>query len=206
MFRVYARNVRVRLKTPSGVGVLGVHGADLREPLGGVQELLLGEFAVGEERSLLFRLRLPPADVGQRFDLQFFLHFERSAPERRTRFERKISLTVADQEAGASKYVDAYARLVLGMDQVRRALEGQQDMAASAVVELLEKDFPALKATAVGSGDGELIRQAQLFEHFAGRLRDLYRAGRLQGASVERDELRKDFYYRRDPQVIARNS
>lgn len=198
MFKTYARNVRLRLKTPPGVEVQGVYGADLRGPLAGVRELPLGEFASGEERSLLFRLAAPPLVNGKRVEVQFFLHFERVAPERRTRVEHKMLLP-AGRGTPASKIVDTYARLVIGQDQIRRALESREEVTATTVIEMYEKEFPALKAAALSSGDRDLVRQARRFEHFAHRLQGLQKEGRLQGVSVERDNLVKDFYYGGEP-------
>ena len=195
MLKAFATNVRVQVQ--GGAKILAVHGVGSRAP-GRQADLVLADFASGEERSLLLRLRIPPLGADGKIDVTFKLFFRQVSPVRRTIFERNLVFEASEESGGGDPSVESYARLITGFDQIRRALESRQAVHVETVVEILEKEFPALKATALAEGDGELIEQAAFFEEFAGRLRVLSaRPGGLSEGGPDLEALRRDFYFRR---------
>ena len=200
MLHVYARNVRLRVVTNEGAQVLSAHGLEFPNPKEGVDELALADLVPGEQRSLLLRIQFPPSDRPARlFPTDFRLRYERVAPLRRNTLERTVSVRSGSKTKTkpANEKVDVYSKLVIGMETIRLALDSGNEASVKVVHEMLEKDFPKLREAALKSADRDLVHHAQLFEYFAGRLKELVFKGKLQGASEERNALRKELLYRR---------
>lgn len=202
MLHVYARNVRLRITSPEGGQVLSIHGLEFPTPRDGVDEISLSDFVPGEQRSLLLRIQYPPsAQSAHLYSTNFRLFYERVAPLRRNSIDRGIVLRTGSRTttAPANPGVDVYSRLVMGMETVRMALDSGNEASAKVVKEMLEKEYPKLHESALKSADRDLLHHAELFDYFANRLNELVFKGKLHGASVERDSLRKELYYRRYP-------
>jgi hypothetical protein len=198
LFRVYARHVALDLTQGGGGQVLSVHAAEFSQPLRGTDQVTLSDIAAGEERSLLVRVAYPPAPAGESFETRFLLQYEQLAPVRRTTIPRTVTLRSGAAPAAPDNQAAAdYARLVLGIEEVRRALDAGDEAAARGVIEFLEGEFGALKARALSSGDAGLAREAQSFERFATGLKSVYVRGRLTGSSIEREDLRRELEFRR---------
>jgi hypothetical protein len=195
-WRIFARGVRLRVQVGEGE-VVSIYGAELAAPLPGASEIPLADFAAGEERSLILRLRFPPQSSGEPREVRVLLDFDQVGPSRRTRLERRLSLGRSTGPGTVHEAVEIEERLLIGLDHIRRALESREELPARSAIELLETELPELKARAIARADRALIRLAALFEHFARRLQVLVLKGKLQGASLERDELMRDFLYRR---------
>jgi len=200
MLRVYARNVRLKISNPDGAQVLSVHGLEFPTPREGVDELALADFVAGEQRSYLLRLQYPPsADRARIYSTGLRLFFERVAPVRRNAIDRGIAVRAGMKtgEGAANPNVETYSELVRGLETVRLALESSSEASAAIVKQFYDERFAALRQSALASADRDLVHHANLFEYFANRLQAIVATGKLQGASAEREALRKELYYRR---------
>ena len=196
ILKVFATNVRLQVQGGDS-RILAVHDGVSRIPSRDAA-LVLSDLASGEERNLLIRLKIPPMGPDGQGLVTFKLNFEQTSPVRRTMLERSVLFETGKSLGGFDESVETYARLTTGLDQVRRALENPQPVHVQSVIQLLEGEFPPIKAIALAEGDGELIEQAAFFEEFATRLRDLStRPGGLSEAGAELERLKRDFYYRR---------
>ncbi len=195
MLRTYAKNVRLRLES-NGVRVLNALGSGIQNARPGARELVLADFATGEERSFLVRLRVPPFGAKPLQEVEFKLHYAQENPVRRMILPSTISIRGGKAMAGEDKVIRIHARLAAGLDLIRKALETQNDAFATSAIDMLENEYPTWKATVLAEGDRALEKQAFLFEELADRLRTLLKQGKFRGASPERERLRGEMFAR----------
>ncbi len=199
MLHVFARNVLLKVRNLKGGLVHGIQGLEFATPQEGVDQVSLGDFVDGEQRSLLITLQFPPSNDGNFFETDLRLSFQHASTARRNVIERSFRVRSAElrQKQAEDEFVAAYRQLILGLEQIRLAVDSRSNAAASVVTEMLENEFPALQKTALKAADRDLVHHAQLFERFAVKLRSLATQGKLTGESIEREEFARELIYRR---------
>ncbi len=153
--------------------------------------------AAGDERSLLLTLQFPPAATGHRSEVRCSLVYDLAESGERALLERVATVETSSTPAPPDTNVEAYARLVLALNDIQQAVEGMDQQLANASLKVLEEEYTNLKEVAFASGDQDLVNKAFLFFHFANELREVMEAGLLHGHSEEREQLKKDLHYRR---------
>ncbi len=91
----------------------------------------------------------------------------------------------------------AYAQLVEAVDKIALAVQGMDRKLAAEVLDIRQRNYPALKQIAKESRDQDFFNKAFMFEHYARELQDLVDRGALHEHSAERAKLQKELHYRR---------
>lgn len=204
LLAVSAQNVSLKMDLPAGIEVLQVYGREEAfKP--GVLEESLGDLTSGEERRLLIKFHVSPkltATPGSPLSLRAELSYDNLAAAQRSQTEQTISLEQGQSQPvsaspGPPSTVLAYARLVDGVDKIALAVKSRDHKLAAEVMQIRERQFPALKTVASTSHDQDFVNKAYMFEHYSRELAELVEDGALHDHSVERARLQKDLQYRR---------
>ncbi len=205
LLAVVAQNAKLTMELPPGVEVQQVFGRE--QPLQPeVVKVPLGDLTSRERRVLLVKLRLgQDAQSGGPIELRAVLTYDDVAEAQRVESEQTVTVGqgASGQRRGGQigtafqNHVLAYARLVEAVDKLALAVEGMDRKLAAEVLEIRNKQYPALKQAALKSGDQEFFNKAFLFEHYARELQELIDTGALHSHSEERAKLQKELHYRR---------
>lgn len=204
LLAVSAQNVSLKIELPEGLEVQQIYGREeAYKP--GLLEVPLGDLTSGEERRLLIKFRTTPKfnpAKGTPITLRAELSYDNLATAERSKAEQPISLEQRpSQPASATQAtpstVLAYAQLVDGVDKIALAVKSKDQKLAAEVLQIRERQFPALKKLASASRDQDFVNKAYMFEHYSHDLAELIEEGELHDHSVERARLQKDLQYRR---------
>ncbi|MBI3862308.1 MAG: VWA domain-containing protein [Planctomycetia bacterium] len=206
LLAVSAQNVSLKMDLPAGIEVLQVYGRE-EAFTPGVLEESLGDLTSGEERRLLIKFHVSPkltAAPGSSLMLRAELSYDNLAAARRSQAEQTIALEQGPlQTASATRnqnppsVVLAYAQLVDGVDKIALAVKSRDHKLAAEVMQIRERQFPALKQVASATRDQDFVNNAYLLEHYSRELAELIEDGALHDHSAERARLQKDLQYRR---------
>jgi len=204
LLAVSAQNVNFKMELPEGIEVQQVYGREEAfKP--GVLEESLGDLTSGEERRLLIKLRVSP-QFTRAGDAPVMLRGEMSydnlAAAQRKQSEQSISLSKGQPTSTATvqnetSAVLGYAQLVEDVDKIALAVKSMDRNLAAEVIQIRERQFPALKKLANATRDQDFVNKAFMFEHYSRELAELIEEGALHDHSVERAQLQKELQYRR---------
>jgi Mg-chelatase subunit ChlD len=204
LLAVSAQNVSLKVDLPDGIEVVQVYGRE-EEFKPGILEESLGDLTSGEERRLLVKFQVSPkltAVPGSPISLRAELSYDNLALAQRSQAGQTIALEAGRPQASVASTsppstVLAYAQLVDGVDKIALAVKSRDAKLSSDVLQIRERQFPALKQVASGSHDQDFVNKAYMFEHYSRELAELIEEGVLHDHSVERARLQKDLQYRR---------
>ena len=204
LLAVSAQNVGLKIDLPPGIEVQQVYGREEAfKP--GVLEESLGDLTSGEERRPLIKFRVLPqfdAASSEPAVLRATLSYDNLAAAERSETEHTISLDRRPAQplagaAAAPNSVLAYAQLVEDVDKISLAVKSMDRQLAAEVMQIRQRQFPALKQIANASRDQDFVNKAFMFEHYSHELGELIEEGALHDHSVERAQLQKELQYRR---------
>lgn len=203
LLAVSAQNVGFKMELPEGLEVQQVYGREeAYKP--GLLEIPLGDLTSGEERRLLIKFRTTPKlSVGNgKLSLEAQLSYDNLATAQRSQVAQTVSLEPKPSSSGsapaaAPSPVLAYAQLVDGLDKIALAVKSRDIKLAGEVMQIRERQFPALKKLANAARDQDFVNKAYMFDHYSRELAELIEEGELHDHSVERARLQKDLQYRR---------
>lgn len=203
LLAVSAQNVTFKMELPDGIEVQQVYGHEVAfQP--GVLEEALGDLTSGEERRLLIKFRVTPkyTAASGALVLQAELSYDNLAAAKRAQAAQTFSLdpgpatNVATSQASPSPVL-GYAQLVEAVDKIALAVKSMDRNLSAEVVQIRERQFPALKKLANATRDQDFVNKAFMFEHYSRELAELIEQGALHDHSVERAQLQKELQYRR---------
>lgn len=200
LLSVVAQNARLRIDLPQGVEPFQAFGRNEALPPGKT-ELILGDLASGEERTLLVKLRVSstptPADP---IELPIELTYDDIAQAQRIELAQSVSVERAapgTTTTAKPSPVLAYARLVEAVDKIALAVQGMDRNLAAEVQQIRQREYPALREVARSSSDQDFVNKAFMFEHYARELQDLIDHRALHEHSLARAQLLKEVQYQR---------
>lgn len=204
LLAVSAQNVNFKLDLPEGIEVQQVYGHE-EEFKPGILEESLGDLTSGEERRLLIKLRILPqfnAAGDASVVLRGELNYDNLALAQRRQMEQSVSLARSQAKTATASQnettaVLGYAQLVEDVDKIELAVKSMDRNLASEVMQIRDRQFPALKKLANATRDQDFVNKAFMFEHYSRELAELIEDGALHDHSAERAQLQKELQYRR---------
>ena len=197
LLAVAARNTTLRMKLPRGVQVLKVYGSDQPQKPGRL-ELFLGDMTDGQELVILARMHLEPYPsriAASRLLLPATLTCDDVTRSARTPLEQSAEIERSNRSATVAAVLE-YARLAEAFDRIMLAVAGMDRKLAADVLKFEREHHDRLSKIAWASRDQDFINLLFLFEHFAGELEELIKAGALHEHSHARARLQKDLHFR----------
>src|SRR5262249_28758242 len=116
--------------------------------------------------------------------------------------EQSVSLAMIQAKSSTAGQTDTsavlgYAQLVEDVDKIALAVKSMDRNLANEVLQIRDRQFPALKKLANATRDQDFVNKAFMFEHYSRELAELIEEGALHDHSAERAQLQKDLQYRR---------
>jgi Ca-activated chloride channel family protein len=204
LLAVAAQNVNFKMDLPEGIEIQQVYGhEEAFKP--GILEESIGDLTSGEERRMLIKLRVSPqyrATSDAPVVLRGELNYDNLAAVQRSQTEQSVSLTRGQANSPTAGQADTsavlgYAQLVEDVDKIALAVKSMDRNLAAEVMQIRERQFPALKKLANATRDQDFVNKAFMFEHYSRELAELIEEGALHDHSAERAQLQKDLQYRR---------
>jgi Ca-activated chloride channel family protein len=204
LLAVSAQNVNFKIELPDGIEVQQVYGhEEAFKP--GILEESLGDLTSGEERRLLIKFRVSPkltAAASGPLELHTQLSYDNLAAAQRSESEQTVTLdrgatSVASLSPRKANTVLAYAHLVDDLDKMVLAVKSMDRKLAGEVLQIREREFPALRKLANDTRDQDFVNKAFMFEHYSHELAELVEEGALHDHSDARAHLQKELQFRR---------
>jgi Mg-chelatase subunit ChlD len=204
LLAVSAQNVNFKMDLPEGIEIQQVYGhEEAFKP--GILEESLGDLTSGEERRLLIKLRVSPqyrATSDTPIVLRGELNYDNLAAVQRSQSEQSVSLAMGQSKSATAGQAETsavlgYAQLVEYVDKIALAVNSMDRNLAAEVLQIRDRQFPALKKLANATRDQDFVNKAFMFEHYSHDLAELIEQGALHDHSAERAQLQKDLQYRR---------